>query len=145
MDALLLPENEDTPRIIKVEYTNDPRDAYGNHAMGAQHIVDLRPWMYGPETALFERHGMNGTILEHPLLVKFNEPYPGDGHSDNQCIRKLTGGAYLPWVGNVVVLKQDEAHPGLRTYLNMTMSDLPPLIGCLRVYGAVIPRLVERR
>lgn len=99
--------------------------------------------MIGPEITLFKRHGMNGTLLEHPFYVKWNETYPGDGHPANQCIRKLTDGTYAPWVGNVVVLKKDEAHPGLRTYLNMTMSDLPPLIGCLRVYGAVIPRLVE--
>jgi len=130
IDAVLLPWDETTPRIVTL-----PRVRSGPDDVECScGIVDLKEYL----GRVMERlhvytMGALGPPLEHKLVICCRESFAFDGSFPNQCIDYITNGRTpTRWAGNVVVMKDI----GYDCYVDASLADLTAVVLFLIEYGS---------
>ncbi|KAJ6482597.1 hypothetical protein C8R45DRAFT_830866 [Mycena sanguinolenta] len=133
-DALLLPWDSDTPRLVKIAcemYTTD---------LGKQHrLPDFTSYSGRngfSESATISTMGHNGPALGYTLWHFWNGNFLQDGSPLNRSVVKLTKGkADHAWAGNLIALRIEEPTHLVSRYQDAKAEDLTVLATYFVDYG----------
>jgi len=123
--ALILPVDEDRPRIIKVDCLAETQSSGPClwSPIARPHVGGMRA-----PASIIVTHGVGGAPLRFPLHVFYRTDVSGDEPPINRSIYRLTSGGRSKhvWRGHVVALK----FSGTRRqgYTDITMNDLSSLV-----------------
>ncbi|KAJ6482568.1 hypothetical protein C8R45DRAFT_305060 [Mycena sanguinolenta] len=137
IDAILLPWDSDTPRLVKIicEIYTDPYD----EDLGKQHRIDFSPYSERndfSESATISTMGYTGPPLGYTLFLVWNGNFLQDGSPLNRSIVKLTKGkADHPWAGNLVACRVEEPITLVARYQDAKAEDLTALAAYFVDYG----------
>ncbi|KII89345.1 hypothetical protein PLICRDRAFT_53802 [Plicaturopsis crispa FD-325 SS-3] len=136
VSALLLPVDEDEPRIVKIDCSvfRESPDSDKN----IMYRMSLTPFLGGGFHArnYISSMGEDGPRLKngHGISLFIRDNFLYDGSKPNRCVINITNGdAPHNWAGPAIALKQE--NPFSARYLDMTMDDLPAIIKHLKEYG----------
>ncbi|KAJ7677761.1 hypothetical protein DFH06DRAFT_1316566 [Mycena polygramma] len=142
IDAILLPWDSDTPRLVKLvceTYTDDDDDILGKGFK--HHRADLDPYL-GPHHNTFYKSthistmGYTGQQLGYTLSLRWRDTFLQDGSALNRSIVKLTNGkAGHPWAGNLVAYRVDEPTSLVARCKDAKAEDLAVLAAYFVDYG----------
>ena len=135
LSGLLFPEDEDTPRVIKVKGLKGP-DGNGR---GWQ-TLNLKPYLPDDEKKGRDRVKMDGAwaidkdgiALGRSAELYFRHSFLNDGSKINRCIQHITSGKMaMPWAGPFIAFRHSNAI--WDDSLNVVMDeDLPVMIDYFR-------------
>ncbi|KAJ6501812.1 hypothetical protein DFH09DRAFT_944591 [Mycena vulgaris] len=137
IDAILLPFDNDMPRLVKLvcEVYTDDEDGF------TQHRENLDPYL-GPKHNTFYKYipistlGYTGPPLGYTLCLRWRDTFFVDGSKLNQSIVKLTNGkAYHPWKGNLIAYRVDEPTSMVSRNKDAKAEDLAALAAYFVDYG----------
>ncbi|KAJ7688623.1 hypothetical protein B0H17DRAFT_938179 [Mycena rosella] len=144
IDAILLPWDSDTPRLVKLVCETYTDSEYGEDNLGfgsTQHRADLDPYL-GPHHNTFYKSmdittlGYTGRSLGYTLSLRWRDTFLVDGSKVNQSIVKLTNGkAYHPWAGNLIAYRVDEPTSMVARCKDAKPEDLAVLAAYFVDYG----------
>ncbi|KZT24060.1 hypothetical protein NEOLEDRAFT_1135595 [Neolentinus lepideus HHB14362 ss-1] len=131
--GILLPADEDAPRLVKVKCEVKLDDEYPHSLI---HHFDLTPFIGGTYAGHSFIHSVAGSILQNPFLALYRDGFLADGSPINRSIRRLTRDRALhPWAGNVLVMKCNSNSPSDGKYIDASMEDLPIIQAYFVEYG----------
>jgi hypothetical protein len=136
LSGLLFPEDEDTPRVIKVKC---PKGLDGN-GWGWQ-TLNLKPYLPDDEKKGWDHVKMDGTwaidkdgiALSRSAKLYFQRSFLNDGSKINCSIQHITNGKMaMPWAGPFIAFRHSNAI--WDDSLNVVMDeDLPVMIDYFRM------------
>lgn len=143
VDAILLPCDSDTPRLVKLAcemYTDSEYDDI--LGVGFQHHrADLDPYL-GPRDDAFYKvldittFGYTGPSLGYTLCLEWRDTFLDDGSKLNRSIIKLTNGkAYYSWGGNLIAYRVEEPRSLVARSKDAKSEDLAVLAAYFVDYG----------
>jgi hypothetical protein len=148
ISGILFPEDEDSPRIIKVK-------CLGGYTLKGQgwQTLNLKPYIPDQEKKGRDYVAMDGPIIPHEggismqgeLGMFFRRNFLHDGSKINRCIQHITNGQVaVPWAGPFVAFKHSDI---LESFSAVMDEDLPVLIQFFRtgITGTITARKEAQR
>ncbi|KAL1724105.1 hypothetical protein EV715DRAFT_190478 [Schizophyllum commune] len=140
LQAILLPVNEDTPRMISVEFewVQDEDDAVPWHKLRYTHLFSKGAFVRRQQ---IQTMGADGPALDDAkcLSLFYNDNFLQDGSRPNRCVSKVTNGkAPHPWSDPIIVLRQRPQAYSDSVFMSANLAeDLEPLRRHLLEYDPV--------